>query len=213
MNNKRQLPFDPTLISKIFFEFNEKNSRTIKFKKVNEIIEVEKQYSNNLRRANNPYRKFFRDNLMSQIDYVYTETNKPKESEDIENLLIKQRLQFSKKLSDNIFSTQLKKLSFTIPKIKKKKREIVSDTLNIHSTNYNNLDNYPTHKVIHSQIIPLKGKKNKTYKFKYNISKGINFINVSSDKIQSNKDNTLKNLDEYEMRFNALSMKKDVFKV
>lgn len=208
MNRKRQLPFDPNLISKIFFEFNEKNSRSVKFNKINEIIDIEKKYFNDSRMINEPNKKFFRDNLMSQIDYVYTETNRPQESQDIDSILIKQRLQFSKKIRDNIFSTELKKLSFTIPKMKKKKkREIVSDTLE------NKSIDYPTHKLIHSQIIPLKGKKNKTYKFKYNIPKGITFMNISSNKIQSSNADNLKKVDEYEMRLNALSMKKDVFKV
>ncbi len=208
MNRKRQLPFNPNIISKLFFEFNEKNSRSIKFNKINEIIDIENKYFNDSRMINDPYKKFLRDNLMSQIGYVYTETNKPQESQDIDNILIKQRLQFSKKIRDNIFSTELKKLSFTIPKIKKKKkREIVSDTLE------NETIDYPTHKLIHSQIIPLKGKKNKTYKVKYNIPKGITFMNISSDKIQSSNADKLKKLDEYEMRLNALSMKKDVFKI
>ena len=208
MNRKRQLPFNPNIISKLFFEFNEKNSRSIKFNKINEIIDIENKYFNDSRMINDPYKKFLRDNLMSQIGYVYKETNKPQESQDIDNILIKQRLQFSKKIRDNIFSTELKKLSFTIPKIKKKKkREIVSDTLE------NETIDYPTHKLIHSQIIPLKGKKNKTYKVKYNIPKGITFMNISSDKIQSSNADKLKKLDEYEMRLNALSMKKDVFKV
>jgi hypothetical protein len=123
MNRKRQLPFDPNLISKIFFEFNEKNSRSVKFNKINEIIDIEKKYFNDSRMINEPNKKFFRDNLMSQIDYVYTETNRPQESQDIDSILIKQRLQFSKKIRDNIFSTELKKLSFTIPKMKKKKKE------------------------------------------------------------------------------------------
>ena len=83
----------------------------------------------------------------------------------------------------------------------------MSDTLE------NKSIDYPTHKLIHSQIIPLEGKKNKTYKFKYNIPKGITFMNISSNKIQSSNADNLKKVDEYEMRLNALSMKKDVFKV
>jgi hypothetical protein len=38
-------------------------------------------------------------------------------------------------------------------------------------------------------------------------------MNISSNKIQSNNADNLKKVDEYEMRLNALSMKKDVFKV
>ncbi len=38
-------------------------------------------------------------------------------------------------------------------------------------------------------------------------------MNISSDKIQSSNADKLKKLDEYEMRLNALSMKKDVFKI
>ena len=212
---KRNLPpFDPKIISKLFFEFDERNSRTIKFNKVNEIIEDEKNlysqphYSNTI----NDYR----DNLMSQIDYVYSESNKPvSDNNNLESILANQKIEYSKNMNNSIFETQLKKNSIIIPKIKKRKK--------INLDNLNNFENskkqirYQTddlNNIIHSQIITLKGKKNKTYKLRNkDINKGIKLINVSPKQIYSKNEEYSKTLDDYEMRFKILNMKKEVFKV
>ena len=69
-------------------------------------------------------------------------------------------------------------------------------------------------KYIHTQIIPLKGKKNKTYKFKYkNISKGINYINIHPINKDAKEIKYFKNLDDYEMRYKLINMRKEIFKV
>ena len=212
---KRNLPpFDPKIISKLFFEFDERNSRTIKFNKVNEIIEDEKNFYSQPHYSNTINN--YRDNLMSQIDYVYSESNKPvSDNNNLESILANQKLEYSKNMNNSIFETQLKKNSIIIPKIKKRKK--------INLDNLNNFENskkqirYQTddlNNIIHSQIITLKGKKNKTYKLRNkDINKGIKLINVSPKQIYSKNEEYSKTLDDYEMRFKILNMKKEVFKV
>ena len=212
--NRKLPPFDPKIISKLFFVFDERNSRSIKFNKVNEIIEdgknfySEPHYSN----TNNNYR----NKLMSQIDYVYSESNKPiSDNNNLESILVNQQVEYSKNMNNSIFETQLKKNSIIIPKIKKRKK--------INLDNLNNFENskkqirYQTddlNNIIHSQIITLKGKKNKTYKLRNkDINKGIKLINVSPKQIYSKNEEYSKTLDDYEMRFKILNMKKEVFKV
>jgi len=212
---KRNLPpFDPKIISKLFFEFDERNSRTIKFNKVNEIIEDEKNFYSQPHYSNTINN--YRDNLMSQIDYVYSESNKPvSDNNNLESILANQKIEYSKNMNNSIFETQLKKNSIIIPKIKKRKK--------INLDNLNNFENskkqirYQTddlNNIIHSQIITLKGKKNKTYKLRNkDINKGIKLINVSPKQIYSKNEEYSKTLDDYEMRFKILNMKKEVFKV
>ena len=212
---KRNLPpFDPKIISKLFFEFDERNSRTIKFNKVNEIIEDEKNFYSQPHYSNTINN--YRDNLMSQIDYVYSESNKPvSDNNNLESILVNQQVEYSKNMNNSIFETQLKKNSIIIPKIKKRKK--------INLDNLNNFENskkqirYQTddlNNIIHSQIITLKGKKNKTYKLRNkDINKGIKLINVSPKQIYSKNEEYSKTLDDYEMRFKILNMKKEVFKV
>ena len=212
---KRNLPpFDPKIISKLFFEFDERNSRTIKFNKVNEIIEDEKNFYSQPHYSNTINN--YRDNLMSQIDYVYSESNKPvSDNNNLESILVNQQVEYSKNMNNSIFETQLKKNSIIIPKIKKRKK--------INLDNLNNFENskkqirYQTddlNNIIHSQIITLKGKKNKTYKLRNkDINKGIKLINVSPQKIYPKNEVYSKTLDDYEMRFKILNMKKEVFKV
>ena len=212
--NRNLPPFDPKIISKLFFEFDERNSRTIKFNKVNEIIEDEKNFYSQPHYSNTINN--YRDNLMSQIDYVYSESNKPvSDNNNLESILVNQQVEYSKNMNNSIFETQLKKNSIIIPKIKKRKK--------INIDNLNNFENskkqirYQTddlNNIIHSQIITLKGKKNKTYKLRNkDINKGIKLINVSPKQIYSKNEEYSKTLDDYEMRFKILNMKKEVFKV
>ena len=212
--NRNLPPFDPKIISKLFFEFDERNSRTIKFNKVNEIIEDEKNFYSQPHYSNTINN--YRDNLMSQIDYVYSESNKPvSDNNNLESILANQKIEYSKNMNNSIFETQLKKNSIIIPKIKKRKK--------INLDNLNNFENskkqirYQTddlNNIIHSQIITLKGKKNKTYKLRNkDINKGIKLINVSPKQIYSKNEEYSKTLDDYEMRFKILNMKKEVFKV
>ena len=153
---------------------------------------------------------------MSQIDYVYSESNKPvSDNNNLESILVNQQVEYSKNMNNSIFETQLKKNSIIIPKIKKRKK--------INLDNLNNFENskkqirYQTddlNNIIHSQIITLKGKKNKTYKLRNkDINKGIKLINVSPQKIYPKNEVYSKTLDDYEMRFKILNMKKEVFKV
>ena len=208
---KRQSSFNPNLISKLFFEFDEKNSRSIKFEKVNEIIDDNINIINDISNINyNPSRNHFRDKLMSQIEYIYTEAKKPKPSESLHNILIDKKVQSSKNIIDSIFETQLKNNSIIIPKMKRKKKEDIKPK-NLLSTD-NTEDEMP--KYIHTQIIPLKGKKNKTYKFKYkNIPKGINYINIHPINKDAKEIKYFKNLDDYEMRYKLINMRKEIFKV
>jgi hypothetical protein len=212
--NRKLPPFDPKIISKLFFEFDERNSRTIKFNKVNEIIEDEKNFYSQPHYSNTINN--YRDNLMSQIDYVYSESNKTvSDNNNLESILANQKIEYSKNMNNSIFETQLKKNSIIIPKIKKRKK--------INLDNLNNFENskkqirYQTddlNNIIHSQIITLKGKKNKTYKLRNkDINKGIKLINVSPKQIYSKNEEYSKTLDDYEMRFKILNMKKEVFKV
>ena len=209
--NERNSPLNSNLISKLFFQYNEINGRAIKLDKVNEIIiEREKNIlSNSKKNKNNNYR----DNLMNEIEYIYTETNKPNENHNLQNIIADKKIEYSKKINESIFPIQLKNNSIIIPKMKKKKKKYNSNLENC-LTDEMEFNDESMHKIIHSQIIPLKGKENKTYKLKYKkIPKKYYFINIFPSKMHVNKDQYLKSFDDYEMRFNALNMRKDAFKV
>ena len=207
--NERNSPLNSNLISKLFFQYNEINGRAIKLDKVNEIIiEREKNIlSNSKKNKNNNYR----DNLMNEIEYIYTETNKPNENHNLQNIIADKKIEYSKKINESIFPIQLKNNSIIIPKMKKRK---YNSNLENCLTDEMEFNDESMHKIIHSQIIPLKGKENKTYKLKYKkIPKKYYFINIFPSKMHVNKDQYLKSFDDYEMRFNALNMRKDAFKV
>ena len=209
--NERNSPLNSNLISKLFFQYNEINGRAIKLDKVNEIIiEREKNIlSNSKKNKNNNYR----DNLMNEIEYIYTETNKPNENHNLQNIIADKKIEYSKKINESIFPIQLKNNSIIIPKMKKRKKKYNSNLENC-LTDEMEFNDESMHKIIHSQIIPLKGKDNKTYKLKYKkIPKKYDFINIFPNKMHVNKDQYLKSFDDYEMRFNALNMRKDAFKV
>jgi len=209
--NERNSPLNSNLISKLFFQYNEINGRAIKLDKVNEIIiEREKNIlSNSKKNKNNNYR----DNLMNEIEYIYTETNKPNENHNLQNIIADKKIEYSKKINESIFPIQLKNNSIIIPKMKKRKKKYNSNLENC-LTDEMEFNDESMHKIIHSQIIPLKGKENKTYKLKYKkIPKKYYFINIFPSKMHVNKDQYLKSFDDYEMRFNALNMRKDAFKV
>ena len=214
--NRKLPPFDPKIISKLFFVFDERNSRSIKFNKVNEIIEdgknfySEPHYSN----TNNNYR----NKLMSQIDYVYSESNKPiSDNNNLESILVNQQVEYSKNMNNSIFETQLKKNSIIIPIMKKRKKinsDNINNALSNNKINQKRIQNDDLNNIVHSQIITLKGKKNKTYKLRNKeISKGIKLINVSPKQIYRKNEEYSKTLDDYEMRFKILNMKKEIFKV
>ena len=209
--NERNSPLNSNLISKLFFQYNEINGRAIKLDKVNEIIiEREKNIlSNSKKNKNNNYR----DNLMNEIEYIYTETNKPNENHNLQNIIADKKIEYSKKINESIFPIQLKNNSIIIPKMKKRKKKYNSNLENC-LTDEMEFNDESMHKIIHSHIIPLKGKENKTYKLKYKkIPKKYYFINIFPSKMHVNKDQYLKSFDDYEMRFNALNMRKDAFKV
>ena len=209
--NERNSPLNSNLISKLFFQYNEINGRAIKLDKVNEIIiEREKNIlSNSKKNKNNNYR----DNLMNEIEYIYTETNKPNENHNLQNIIADKKIEYSKKINESIFPIQLKNNSIIIPKMKKRKKKYNSNLENC-LTDEMEFNDESMHKIIHSQIIPLKGKENKTYKLKYKkIPKKYYFINIFPSKMHVNKDQYLKSFDDYELRFNALNMRKDAFKV
>jgi hypothetical protein len=214
---KRNLPpFDPKIISKLFFEFDERNSRTIKFNKVNEIIEDEKNFYSQPHYSNTINN--YRDNLMSQIDYVYSESNKPvSDNNNLESILVNQQVEYSKNMNNSIFETQLKKNSIIIPIMKKRKKinsDNINNALSNNKINQKRIQNDDLNNIVHSQIITLKGKKNKTYKLRNKeISKGIKLINVSPKQIYPKNEEYSKTLDDYEMRFKILNMKKEIFKV
>ena len=121
--NERNSPLNSNLISKLFFQYNEINGRAIKLDKVNEIIiEREKNIlSNSKKNKNNNYR----DNLMNEIEYIYTETNKPNENHNLQNIIADKKIEYSKKINESIFPIQLKNNSIIIPKMKKRKKNII----------------------------------------------------------------------------------------
>ena len=212
--NRNLPPFDPKIISKLFFVFDERNSRSIKFDKVNEIIEDGKNFFSQPHYTNT--NDNYRNKLMSQIDYVYSESNKPIVNDNnLESILVNQKVEYSKNMNNSIFETQVKKNSIIIPLMKKRKK-FISDNLNNSKNNkvQKRIQTDDLNNIIHSQIITLKGKKNKTYKLRNkDINKGIKLINVSPQKIYPKNEVYSKTLDDYEMRFKILNMKKEVFKV
>ena len=212
--NRNLPPFDPKIISKLFFVFDERNSRSIKFDKVNEIIEDGKNFFSQPHYTNT--NDNYRNKLMSQIDYVYSESNKPIVNDNnLESILVNQKVEYSKNMNNSIFETQLKKNSIIIPLMKKRKK-FISDNLNNSKNNkvQKRIQTDDLNNIIHSQIITLKGKNNKTYKLRNkDINKGIKLINVSPKQIYPKNEEYSKTLDDYEMRFKILNMKKEVFKV
>ena len=212
--NRKLPPFDPKIISKLFFVFDERNSRSIKFDKVNEIIEDGKNFFSQPHYTNT--NDNYRNKLMSQIDYVYSESNKPIVNDNnLESILVNQKVEYSKNMNNSIFETQVKKNSIIIPLMKKRKK-FISDNLNNSKNNkvQKRIQTDDLNNIIHSQIITLKGKNNKTYKLRNkDINKGIKLINVSPQKIYPKNEVYSKTLDDYEMRFKILNMKKEVFKV
>ena len=155
---------------------------------------------------------------MSQIDYVYSESNKPvSDNNNLESILANQKIEYSKNMNNSIFETKLKKNSIII-QIMKKRKKINSDNINNalsnNKINQKRIQNDDLNNIVHSQIITLKGKKNKTYKLRNKeISKGIKLINVSPKQIYPKNEEYSKTLDDYEMRFKILNMKKEIFKV
>ena len=150
---------------------------------------------------------------MNEIEYIYTETNKPNENHNLQNIIADKKIEYSKKINESIFPIQLKNNSIIIPKMKKRKKKYKSNLENC-LTDEMGFNDESMDKIIHSQIIPLKGKENKTYKLKYKkIPKKYYFINIFPSKMNVNKYQYLKSFDDYEMRFNALNMRKDAFKV
>ena len=210
--NEKKSALNHNLISKLFFQFNEINGRAIKLDKVNEII-IENEKKNFLSNSKRTNKNNYRDNLMTEIEYIYTETNKPNESNNLQNIIADKKIEYSKNINESIFPSQLKNNSIIIPKMKKRRKKnnfYLENCL----TDEMEFNDESLHKIIHSQIIPLKGKDYKTYKLKYKkIPKKYDFINIFPNKMHVNKDQYLKSFDDYEMRFNALNMRKDVFKV
>ena len=180
--------------------------------KVNEII-IENEKKNFLSNAKRTNKNNYRDNLMTEIEYIYTETNKPNESNNLQNIIADKKIQYSKNINESIFPSQLKNNSIIIPKIKKRRKKnnfYLENCL----TDEMEFNDESMHKIIHNQIIPLKGKENKTYKLKYKkIPKKYYFINIFPSKMHVKEVQHLKIFNDYEMRFNALNMRKDVFKV
>ena len=209
--HEKKSPLNHNLISKLFFQFNEINGRGIKLDKVNEMmIENENNFLSNSRRRNN---NNCRDNLLTEIEYIYKETNKPNENHNLKNIIADKKIEYSKNINESIFPIQLKNNSIIIPKMKKRKKKYNSNLENC-LTDEMEFNDESMHKIIHNQIIPLKGKENKTYKLKYKkIPKKYDFINIFPNQMHVNKDQYLKSFDDYEMRFNALNMRKDAFKV
>ena len=155
---------------------------------------------------------------MSQIDYVYSESNKPiSDNNNLESILVNQQVEYSKNMNNSIFETQLKKNSIIIPIMKKRKKinsDNINNALSNNKINQKRIQNDDLNNIVHSQIITLKGKNNKTYKLRNkDINKGIKLINVSPQKIYPKNEVYSKTLDDYEMRFKILNMKKEVFKV
>ena len=102
---------------------------------------------------------------MTEIEYIYTETNKPNESNNLQNIIADKKIEYSKNINESIFPYQLKNNSIIIPNIKKRRKKnnfYLENCL----TDEMEFNDESMHKIIHSQIIPLKGKDNKTYKLK-----------------------------------------------
>ena len=118
--NRNLPPFDPKIISKLYFVFDERNSRSIKFNKVNEIIEDGKNFFSQPHYSNT--NDNYRNQLMSQIDYVYSESNKPiLDDNNLESILVNQKVEYSKNMNNSIFETQVNNNPIIIPLMKKEK--------------------------------------------------------------------------------------------
>ena len=120
--NEKKSALNHNLISKLFFQFNEINGRAIKLDKVNEII-IENEKKNFLSNAKRTNKNNYRDNLMNEIEYIYTETNKPNESNNLQNIIADKKIEYSKNINESIFPSQLKNNSIIIPKMKKRRKK------------------------------------------------------------------------------------------
>jgi hypothetical protein len=73
--------------------------------KVNEII-IENEKKNFLSNSKRTNKNNYRDNLMTEIEYIYTETNKPNESNNLQNIIADKKIEYSKNM---YFSISIKK--------------------------------------------------------------------------------------------------------
>ncbi len=62
-----------------------------------------KNFLSNAKRTN---KNNYRDNLMTEIEYIYTETNKPNESNNLQNIIADKKIEYSKNM---YFSISIKK--------------------------------------------------------------------------------------------------------
>lgn len=204
--------FKNDLTSNILFQLKDENSRIYNFQTIG------RKYLKSLKRESESrsqemkkiiIKNRFRKRILKDVNYVFNESRK--------TIFNEKKYKSSKNIYNDFFPTQLQKPNNNKISFKKKMSEPKITKDNSDEEEYNN-ENLP--KITHNQLIILKGKKNKTYRFKefhnndkYKNIKNIRKLDLTSFVPYIYKDSFSKKLNEFIMMEKVNSSKKSAFKV
>lgn len=204
--------FKNDLTSNILFQLKDENSRIYNFQTIG------RKYLKSLKRESESrsqemkkiiIKNRFRKRILKDVNYVFNESRK--------TIFNEKKYKSSKNIYNDFFPTQLQKPNNNKISFKKKMSEPKITKDNSDEEEYNN-ENLP--KITHNQLIILKGKKNKTYRFKefhnndkYKNIKNIRKLDLTSFVPYIYKDSISKKLNEFIMMEKVNSSKKSAFKV
>jgi hypothetical protein len=204
--------FKNDLTSNILFQLKDENSRIYNFQTIG------RKYLKSLKRENESrsqemkkiiIKNRFRKRILKDVNYVFNESRK--------TIFNEKKYKSSKNIYNDFFPTQLQKPNNNKISFKKKMSEPKITKDNSDEEEYNN-ENLP--KITHNQLIILKGKKNKTYRFKefhnndkYKNIKNIRKLDLTNFVPYIYKDSISKKLNEFIMMEKVNSSKKSAFKV
>lgn len=204
--------FKNDLTSNILFQLKDENSRIYNFQTIG------RKYLKSLKRESESrsqemkkiiIKNRFRKRILKDVNYVFNESRK--------TIFNEKKYKSSKNIYNDFFPTQLQKPNINKISFKKKMSEPKITKDNSDEEEYNN-ENLP--KITHNQLIILKGKKNKTYRFKefhnndkYKNIKNIRKLDLTSFVPYIYKDSISKKLNEFIMMEKVNSSKKSAFKV
>ena len=206
-NIKEKQRINPNIISHLFFQLKDDESNKIKKTRNNNKI-IKQNSSNKIQ-----IRKNFINTIMTETNYVYNESNIKNKDSNIKSDIFYMKMNSSDKINKAYFPIQQFNKSIFIPKIIKIKKK------HYNSVERNKINNYNEKKLIFKsnkqhQFIKLKGEQNLTYKNKFiNKPNYFSFQNLSLNNLNNKKENSLKNLYNYEITLKLLNNNKKIFKV
>ena len=182
-NIKEKQRINPNIISHLFFQLKDDESNKIKKTRNNNKI-IKQNSSNKIQ-----IRKNFINTIMTETNYVYNESNIKNKDSNIKSDIFYMKMNSSDKINKAYFPIQQFNKSIFIPKIIKIKKK-----------HYNSAER--------NKI------KNLTYKNKFiNKPNYFSFQNLSLNNLNNKKENSLKNLYNYEITLKLLNNNKKIFKV